>query len=188
MTAGQYRVYFLLFFLAISSWFLADLFEPKEVSKAKVADHTPDYFSIGYYKKEMDEGGLLKSELIADKMIRYGDDETTHLDKPVMTLYNPDVPPWVMKSEAAIMEADGDHLQLLGKVFISRAGTENLRAFKLNTSELKVKLSTSYAETALWAEIIDDQNTTEGIGLEITFKDPVRFKFLSKVKGRYVFN
>ncbi len=188
MTSGQYRVYFALFFLAIGSWYLADLFEPKEIGKVKVADHTPDYFSVGYHKKEMDEGGQLKNELIADKMIHYGDDETTHLENPVMTLYNPGIPPWLMKSETAILEADGDHLQLMGKVFISRAGTESLRAFKLNTSALNVRLSTSYAETAEWAEIIDAQNTTEGVGLEITFREPVKFKFLSKVKGRYVFN
>ncbi len=188
MTSGQYKVYFVLLFLAISSWFLADIFEAKNVEKVKVEDHTPDYFSTGYYKKEMAEDGLIKSELIADKMIHYSDDETTHLENPVMTLYNPSVPPWIIKSETAVLEADGDHLQLLGKVFISRASTKKLRLFKLNTSKMKVKLSTNYAETNQWAEIIDDKNTTKGVGLEITFKEPVRIKFLSKVKGRYVFN
>lgn len=188
MTSSQNRVYFVLFLLVISSWFLADLFEPKEVVKAPVVDHSPDYFSQGYYKKEMDKEGLLKNELTADKMIHYSDDETTHLEKPVMTLHSADVPPWVIKSETAILEADGDHLQLMGKVNISREGTENLRPFVLNSSKMRVKLSTSYAETEQWAEIIDAQNTTQGIGLEITFTEPVRINFLSKVKGRYVFN
>ena len=189
MTPSQYKVYFVLLFLAISSWFLADLFEETDVEKVKVKEHTPDYFSTGYYKKEMTEDGLIKSELIADKMIHYSDDETTHLENPVMTLHNiDDVPPWVIKSETAILEADGDHIQMLGKVFVSRAGTKKLRLFKLNTSKMNVQLSTDYAETDQWAEIIDAQNTTKGVGLEITFKEPVRIKFLSKVKGRYVFN
>jgi len=188
MTFSQYRVYFVLFFLVISSWFLADIFEIKQVTKVKVVDHSPDYFSTGYYKKEMDIRGLIKSELTAEKMIHYGDDETTHLEKPVMTLYNEDIPPWVIRSETAILEADGDHLQLVGKAVISRAGMKKLRPFKMNTSDLRVKLSTSYAETNQWAEIIDDRNRTEGIGVEIVFIDPVRLKFLSRVKGRYVFN
>jgi len=188
MSSSQNRVYFVLFLLVISSWFLADLFEPKKIVSAPVVDHSPDYFSHGYYKKEMDKAGLLKNELIADKMGHYSDDETTHLENPVMTLYNPDAPPWVIKSETAILEADGDHLQLVGKVNITREGTKDIRAFVLNSLDMKVKLSTSYAETKKWAEIIDAQNRTQGIGLKITFTEPVRINFLSKVKGRYEFN
>jgi len=188
MTFAQYRVYFVLFFLVLSSWFLADLFQPKEAIKLEVRDHSPDYFSTGYFKKEMDHNGLLKSELKADEMIHYADDQTTHLENPIMTLYSADLPPWIIKSEQAILEADGDNLQLLGKVFISRAGNANLRAIKLNTSEMMVKLSTSYAVTSRWAEIIDDQNRTQGHGLQMTFKEPININFLSKVKGRYVFN
>ncbi|MFK5951260.1 MAG: LPS export ABC transporter periplasmic protein LptC [Methylococcales bacterium] len=188
MSPGQYKVYFVLLFLALGSWFLADFFKPKETVKVKVKDHSPDYFSTGYYKKEMDKTGLLKSELVADNMIHYSDDKTTHLENPVMTLYNPGVPPWVIKSERAIIEADKDHMQLLGKVFISRAEAKNLSQFKLNTSELKVKLSTSYATTHKWGEIIDGQNRTQGVGLQMTFKQPIKIKFLSHVKGRYVFH
>ncbi len=189
MTFSQYKIYFVLAFLMLSSWFLADLFEPKAVIKAKVTDHSPDYFSNGYYKKEMDVAGLLKNELLADKMIHYSDDGTIHLDNPVMTLYNPDdIPPWVIKSERAIVEADKDNMQLMGKVSVSRAGTKSMRPFLLNTSELKVKLSTSYAQTNKWAEVIDAQNRTQGVGMKMTFKEPVKIKFLSKVKGRYVFN
>lgn len=189
MTFSQYKIYFVLFFLVLSSWFLADLFEPKEQVKVKVRDHSPDYFSNGYFKKEMGADGLVKNELLADKMIHYSDDKTTHLDNPVMTLYNSKgIPPWVIKSEQGIVEADKDHIQLMGKVFASRAGTKALRSFQLNTSELRVKLSTSFAETKQWAEVIDAKNRTQGTGMKMTFKEPVKIKFLSRVKGRYVFN
>ncbi len=188
MTFGQYKIYFVLLMLVIGSWFLADLFDTEKVVKVKVVDHSPDYFSSGYLKKEMTEGGLLKNELEADSMIHYSDDETTHLENPIMTLYNPGVPPWVIKSEKAILAADKDNIQLLGKVFISRDGAKKLRPFKLNTSELKVKMSTSYATTTRWGEIIDAQNKTQGVGMQMTFAEPVKVKFLSKVKGRYVFN
>ncbi len=167
---------------------MADLFEEEELKKIQVVEHSADYFSSGYFKKEMNKNGLVKNELNADTMIHYGDDGTTHLENPVMILYNADVPPWVVESESGILEADGDHLLLAGKVFISREGTTTIRPFKINTSELRVKLSTSYAETNQWSEIIDVPNRTQGVGMEATFVDPVRVKFLSKVKGRYVFN
>jgi len=182
------RVFLVLFLLVAATWFLADFFEEKETKKIAVADHSPDYFSTGYYKKEMDIAGKIKNELTADKMIHYGDDNTTHLEKPVMTLYNPELPPWVIKAEQGILAADGDNLLLSGKVFISRAGTKKRRPFNINTSELKVKLSISYAETKQWAEIIDTPNRTAGVGMQATFKQPVKVKFLSRVKGRYEVN
>jgi lipopolysaccharide export system protein LptC len=188
MKLYQYRVHLVLFALAVSSWWLADLFEGKEVHEVAIVDHSADYFSLGYYKKEMSREGLIKNELKADQMIHYGDDETTHLESPVMTLYNSKAPPWVIKSEAGILEANGDHLQLNGEVFISRAGDEKINPLDINTSNLRIKLSISYAETDEWAEIINTPNRTEGVGLEATFVEPIKLKFLSKVKGRYEFN
>jgi lipopolysaccharide export system protein LptC len=188
MTFGQYRTYLVLFVLVLGSWFLADFFEQEETGEVKVVDNSPDYFSTGYYKKEMAENGLVKNELTADKMTHYSDDKTTHLKNPVMTLYNSDTPPWIIQSEAGILAADGDGLLLKGKVFISREGMEKRKLLKINTSNLRVKLSISYAETDEWAEIIDGRNKTEGIGLKSTFADLIRLKFLSRVKGRYEFN
>ncbi len=188
MTAAQFRVYFVLFFLALASWFLADIFEPESEPVVDIIDHSPDYFSLGYYKKEMDQQGLVKNELNAEKMTHYGDDLTTHLEKPVMVLYNAELPPWVIESDTAVLEADGDHLQLSGNVVVSREGNNNLRPFKLTTKSLKVQLSKHHAETEDWLRIVDDRNRTDGVGAVIRFVDPVRIKFLSKVKGRYVFN
>ena len=188
MTPTHYKVYAVVFILLLGTWLLADIYEGKESRKMTIAAHSPDYFSSGYYKKEMDVTGSIKNELSADKLIHYADDGTTHLENPVMTLYNPDTPPWVIKSETGILEADRDHLLLSGKVFISRAGTKTLHPLNINTSELKVKLSISYAETDQWAEIIDPSNRTEGVGLQTTFSDPIKVKFLSNVKGRYAVN
>ncbi len=188
MTSGQYRIYLFLFVLVLGSWFLAGFFEPEETGEVQLVGNSPDYFSTGYYKKEMAENGMAKNELLADKMTHYSDDGTTHLKSPVMTLHNSDTPPWVIRSESGILEADGDNLLLKGKVFISRDAINKREAFEINTSNLRVKLSISYAETSEWAEIIDGRNRTEGVGLESTFVNPVRLKFLSRVKGRYEFN
>lgn len=184
---SQYKVFAVLFFLLVGSWFLADFFAEKEY-QGVVTVNSPDYFSSGYYKKEIDNEGMVKSELNADKMIHYSDDGTTHLENPVMFLYNPDVPPWIIQAKTGILAADGDHLLLLGKVFISREKTEKINSFNLNTSKLNVKLSVSYAETDQWVEIIDGTNKTEGIGMQATFAHPLEVKFLSSVKGRYEIN
>ncbi|MCK4841152.1 MAG: LPS export ABC transporter periplasmic protein LptC [Methylococcales bacterium] len=188
MNFAEYRIYLILFVLGVTSWILADFFDEQAKVDKKIVSHSPDYFSVNYYKKEMDIDGLVKNELNADKMIHYSDDGKTHLENPVMTLHNSDASPWVIKSKTGILEADGDHLLLAGDVFISRARAKKLKPFIINTSELRVKLSTSYAETDQWGEIIDNPNRTEGVGLQATFVKPVKIKFLSKVKGRYEFN
>lgn len=182
------RVYLVLVLLLLGSWFLADIFDKKQGKEFVAADHTADYFSVGYYKKEMNLQGVVKNELIADKLIHYPDDGTTHLENPQMTLYNPEAPPWVIKSTTGILGVDRDNLLLSGKVFISRNSTKTRRPFDLNTSELKVKLSISFAETDEWAELIEGSNRTEGVGMNTFFVEPIRIKFLSKVKGRYEFN
>ncbi len=184
----QYRVYFVLIFLLLGSWFLASVFEKKEGKAFESIEHTPDYFSKGYYKKEMDQQGLAISELTAEKLTHYNDDGTTHLEQPVMTLYSAKSPSWVIKSTTGLLAADRDNLLLSGKVFINRQGTKKQKSFDINTSELRVKLSTNYAETDEWAEIIEGSSRTEGIGMNATFVEPIWIKFLSKVKGRYEIN
>jgi lipopolysaccharide export system protein LptC len=184
----QYRIYIVLFFLLLGSWLLASFFEQKEGKAFQSMDHTPDYFSKDYYKKEMDHQGLAINELTAEKLTHYSDDGTTHLEKPVMTLYSAKSPSWIIKSTTGLLAADRDNLLLSGKVFINRQGTKRQKSFDINTSELRVKLSTNYAETDEWAEIIEGSSRTEGIGMNTTFVEPIWIKFLSKVKGQYEFN
>lgn len=188
MTFGQYKVYFVLIVLAMGSWLLAGLFD-KDILISEVAvEHSPDYFSVGYYKKEMTEQGVIKNELVADKMTHYADDGTTHLENPSMVLHNENEAPWIIEAGKGVLAADGDNLSLSEQVSISKKDRKTKQLFKINTAKLQVQLETSYAETDVWAEIIDGPNRTEGIGMTSTFKSPIKVKFLSKVKGRYVFN
>ncbi len=192
MTTSRIRLYLVLLVLGLSSWLVAYFLEEKQSTEYSAIDHSPDYFSVNYLKKETDQNGWLKNELFADKMVHYGDDGTTHLTRPVMTLYNAkhnlDLAPWLITAETGLLEADNEHLLLMGQVFIGREKTKKHNMFKINTSELMVTLSINFAETTEWAELLDGLNRTEGIGFEATFTDPVWINFLSKVKGRYEFN
>ena len=180
----KYHLYVYVALVALLSWWLQEMYQERQIAK-QVAENSPDFFSTGYYKKEMDLEGLPKSELVADKMQHYKADGSTHLEKPVMTLYNTNAEPWVIQADIGIMAADGDHLQLNGHTVINREASENASALKVTTSDLRVTLSTNYAETSAWAELVSPPNQTEGIGMEVTFVSPIHLKFLSKVKGRY---
>ncbi len=184
----EFRLYLIIALVALLSWALVQWHEERKV-QTQIAANSPDFFSFGYYKKQMDSEGLPKNELLADKMQHYAADGSTHLERPVMTLYNATgQSPWVITADSGIMAADGDNLQLNGKTYINREPSPSVTALTVNTSDLRVKLSSNYAETAAWAEIISPPNKTSGTGMEVTFVSPIHLKLLSKVVGRYELN
>ncbi len=181
----QHYNYLYLVILAAMSWGLVKMTGLDELGGISVPAHSPDYFSKGYTKWDMNEQGVLKSKLLADEMIHYNDDGTTHLNNPEMFFYNELTPPWVVKAETGILSADGKDLSLNGKVFVSRASAKGVRELKINTTNLKVKPDISYAETETAAELISAPNRTTGLGMKLTFAQPIHLELLSNVKGHY---
>ncbi len=185
------RTYTLAFILAGLSWWLVELFQlPEEGANkiTKLSQHSPDYFSKGYVKKEMDEQGILKSELFAKEMLHYSDDGVTHMVEPVMTLYNADSPPWVIRSETGVLSVDGKNLLLNGKVFINRAKADGVKALGIETRNLRVKPEENYAEGDEWAKLTSPPQWTEGVGIQMVFKKPISLKLLANVKSYYEIN
>ncbi len=176
--------YLILFVIAVMSWWLA-VTGVDESKRLAVSAHSPDYFSKGYTKWEMSELGRPESKLLADEMIHYNHDSTTHMVKPLMFFYNEKTPPWVINSETGILSPDGKDLLLTGKVVVDRAAAVGVRELKIYTTNLKVKPKISYAETDAWAELISLPNWTTGIGMKLTFAEPIHLELLSHVKGNY---
>jgi lipopolysaccharide export system protein LptC len=150
-----------------------------------VPAHSPDYFSKGYSKWEMNKQGKLNSKLIADEMIHYSDDRTTHTIKPLIIFYNEKSPPWEITAETGVLSADGKDLLLKGKVTVARAKAEGFKELKINTSNLKVKPGSSHAETNEWVELLNPPNRTTGTGMKLVFVEPIHLELLANVKGKY---
>ncbi|MGR9044755.1 MAG: LPS export ABC transporter periplasmic protein LptC [Gammaproteobacteria bacterium] len=183
---GDNRFYFYAAILAILSWWLVELTESDVApNRALQKSHSAEYFSTGYVKWEMDEAGKQKSKLIAKSMTRYGDDGTTHLLQPRLTLINKDAPPWLIQSEAGVVSADGKQILLKGKAVVEREGAPGVSPLKINSSNLRVKPDQDYAETDEWAELLSPPNRTEGVGMQLKYGDPIQIKLLSKVRGKY---
>ena len=184
------RLYFLAIIIALLSWWMLEAFQVDSSSldnKGAKPERSVDYFSSDYIKKELDKNGQLKTELQAKKLLHYKEDGITEMLQPMMTLYNADSPPWIIRAESGILSADGKNLQLNGTVFIDRAGSIDIKEFKLKTSNLKVKTQESYAEGDEWAELSSGDNWIHGVGIQLVFKKPISLKLLSKVKSYYEF-
>ncbi|MGR8981309.1 MAG: LPS export ABC transporter periplasmic protein LptC [Gammaproteobacteria bacterium] len=186
MKLKDFKLYFYLAAAALLSWILVEVTDREIIARiGATPEHSPDYFSIGYTKWEMNMDGTEKNKLTADKMTHYNDDGTIHLDNPVMVFLNEKTPPWVIKSESGILSADGKDLQLQGKVSVERAEAPGVRRVIINTSNVKVNPETSYAETKEWAELISPPNRTTGTGMKLVFSEPIHLQLLANVKGKY---
>ncbi len=185
---ADYKVHFAVAALALASWGLLRL-QHQRAAQLTASDNNIDYFSSGYYKKQMNEHGLPKNELTAVDMRHNKNDGVTYLTQSIMTLFSDNgAAPWVIQGDSAVLAADGDHLNLNGKALISRAKSPRASALTVNTSDLRVTLTANYAETDQWAEIISPPNRTEGVGMQTTFASPILLNLSAKVQGRYVFH
>ena len=187
MVAREYKAYLIIVVLAVLSWWLAQT-GLERTQSITVAENSPDLMSQGYYKLTMNTDGLPRSELTSATMQHYAQDGSNHFTQPVMMLFKPDQAPWVIRADTAVMAADGDNLQLNGRSVVSRDATAKNRALTVISADLRVKLSTHYAETQAYTELLSPPNKTTGKGMELTFTSPINLKLLSTVKGYYELN
>ena len=185
MTVLQNKGCLFLTVLAVLTWLMVESFGHKETTHLEVPPHSADFFSTGYTKIEMDEYGLTKNKLVADRMTHFSDDNTVEMDKPKMTFYSRGIPSWAVRSETGLLSTDRKNLFLNGKVFIVRKEESGSRPMKVNTSNLRVKPEENYAETDDWAELITPADRVSGTGMKVFFKDPVYLELLSNVRSKY---
>ncbi|MBT7575976.1 MAG: LPS export ABC transporter periplasmic protein LptC [Methylococcales bacterium] len=178
-------LYSVLLFITLSSWWLLEQQQSEEVVPIKLEGHSADYFSEGYKKVEMDGMGNPVSILEAKTLTHFKDDQTTELAQCKITFFNSDGSSWIIQADAAVLWANGNDLFLNGVVHINRAPVEGVRPVQINTSDLRVKLDQSYAETDNWAEIITPPDRTEGTGLQMIYSKPIQVELIHAVKGRY---
>ncbi|MBT4765939.1 MAG: LPS export ABC transporter periplasmic protein LptC [Methylococcales bacterium] len=178
-------LYSVLLFITLSSWWLLEQQQSEEVVPIKLEGHSADYFSEGYKKVEMDGMGNPVSILEAKTLTHFKDDQTTELAQCKITFFNSDGSSWIIQADAGVLWANGNDLFLNGVVHINRAPVEGVRPVQINTSDLKVKLDQSYAETDNWAEIITPPDRTEGTGLQMIYSKPIQLELMHTVKGRY---
>jgi lipopolysaccharide export system protein LptC len=185
MSLRENSIYFFLVVIALISGLLVKFTGIVEEPQSLFPENSPDYFSENYIKWEMNERGTVKNKLLSAKITHFSNDGTTHTVNPVMSFYNEKSLPWVVTAESAILSADGKDLLLQGVVAINREKSVGYNQLTINTRELKVKPETSYAETTEWAELISPPNKTTGIGMKMTYIEPINIELLANVQGNY---
>lgn len=131
---------------------------------------------------------MLEQKLQTPLMKHYESRATTELSQPLLWRYSPDIPPWRMQAEKALVHNDDDTVFMPGKVVMDRDASTGQPPYHLVTRDLTYRSTDAYASTEQAVRIESGQDWITAIGLQGWLKQPMRINLLQKVRGYYVFN
>lgn len=173
-----------LLVLAIVSWNILDISTTKQDRRAP-SENQLDFYAHGINTLQTDIEGKAKNRLIAKTMLHFEKDDHTELEQPVATLYQPDSPPWVIKSEQGLVSAEGKEITLQKNVSIQRDHSKTNQPVLITTDSLLLEPDNDYAETADPIRFTSGQNVINSIGMKGHIKKPMKIELLSNVRGEY---
>lgn len=146
--------------------------------------HDPDTIVENFSALKLDPAGQPHYALAAVKMMHYPDDETTLLERPHFTRFNPKTAPLHALAQRGSLSKDGEEAHLHDNVTVIREAYNNKSELVLRTSYLHVMPKKELATTDK-PIVLDDAHThITAVGLELDSKTS-QFKLLSRVKVRY---
>jgi len=168
-----------------AAWWLQSDQTPEPLP-APPGERRPDYTVERFSATAMDPTGQPARSLSAKEMRHFPDDDSSELDLPVLLLYRPDSPPWVIRSETGWVSGDGEQVLLHGEVRADREGSAEARPVHLKTRELLVAPRKEYAETQMPVEITSEEDWLKSTGMQVWFGETaLRARFLGRARGRF---
>jgi lipopolysaccharide export system protein LptC len=175
----------LLFLLAGASWWLAETNEAPEEAIDFAGPRQVDYYLRDVNTTSMDTEGKRIRTLYSPKAKHFMGDDTTELEKPILTIYREQEPPWKIRSENGWVSPDGTVINLNGKVRITREADLGIRPVQLDTHNLRVQPEQDYAETDEEVRVRSYGDWLHGTGMRAWLRHPVKVKLLKDVTSFY---
>lgn len=130
----------LLLVLAGGTWWLArSLTATKPVFDGHLR-HDPDYTIENFHATTMNERGVRQYILTGTRLIHYGDDESSDIDKPFLTKYSEDGPPVRTRAERGWMPKDNDVIVLTDDVRVTRERSARSKGGVMRFDRIRVRL------------------------------------------------
>jgi lipopolysaccharide export system protein LptC len=145
----------------------------------------PDYWVEGLSATTMDAQGQPERRLVATELRHYARKDASELDDPVLTLFNPEAPPWVARSERGLISDGGDRIDLIGDVHLRRAGSASLRPLHLTTEALWVEPEQELARTDRPMRLTSNEDwVTSAGGALVHYGDSLRVELFGPARAR----
>ncbi|MBN8285210.1 LPS export ABC transporter periplasmic protein LptC [Zoogloea sp.] len=170
-----FPVIVLILLAGVSVW-LDRITRQDETVKVDKSLHEPDFTADKLTLRRYDLSGKTQYILVADRMIHYGDDESTELIRPRLDYLNrPE--PVRMESDFATVSKDGETVVLTDNVFLKRAAQPGKPEATLRTERMTVwpddermrsdaPVTLTQGKTVIAAERMESDNIVGNIRLQ----------------------
>lgn len=180
-------VYAFLLIAVFGSGWLAEQLAPPSEPRIGKAPGQVDYYSRNIHRTTSDIDGKPLNVLDAEKLTHFQNDDHSELERPVLTLYSAEGPPWVIHGERGTVASKGTDVFLEGSVLVLRDADRNGRTVRAETSNVRIKPDEEYGETEDFVQIFSPPDELSGIGMQAHFGKALRVTVLSSVRRKHEF-
>lgn len=146
--------------------------------------HVPDFTVEDFRATRMNLDGTPRYAVAAKKLIHYPDDNSTLLELPDLTHFDPEKAPVNIRANQGMLSANGKDVYFTGDVLVRREAYGEYDKLTLATSYLHVIPDKDLAKTDREVTMTSGNSTLKSVGLE--FNNQTRsLKLLSKVSGSF---
>lgn len=169
-----------------TGWLAEQLAPPAEPREVRPPGEI-DYYARNIHRTTVDLRGRRRNVLVAEKLTHYHNDDHSELERPVLTLFSSDGPPWVIHGERGTVASRSTDVFLEGPVLVLRDADRKGRTFRAETSNVRIRPDEEYGETEDFVEIISPPDELSGIGMQAHFGKALRVTVLSSVRRKHEF-
>lgn len=144
----------------------------------------PDFLVEDFVTTRMNREGTPRYTVRARKLVHYPGDDSTALDYPELTHFDPKTAPVTIRANQGLLSTNGEHAYFTGDVQIRRPAFDEEPELNLRTSYLDVIPDQDLARTDREVTLQRGNSTMRSVGLE--FNNATRsLKLLSQVRGTF---
>ena len=173
----------LLMLAALTAGLLWSIVTPSDQAAIPVADNY-DAFATEVVSTQFSDLGTKRYELSSPRLNHYKSNNQTHVDNPVLYLYNADQESWLVTAQYATATQGKDIIEFVKNVDISGAGTANHKNTQLLTEKINYYPDKNTANTSLPVTIVQPGSIIHATGMDVAFNAGT-ISLLSKIHGSY---
>ena len=173
----------LLLLLAATYW-LNQQVQPLPPKPDSSKRHDPDFTISRLVATTLNEEGLPRFIMSAQKMVHYPDDDSTHLEEPQLSSLYTGRPAVYTSSRRGEVSSKGDEVFLRDEVKLIRAADASQSEMTITTSYLHIVPDRDWADTDRPITLMDAHNTISAVGLQFNNKARI-VKLLAQVRSQH---
>ena len=149
----------------------------------EIADNY-DAFATEIISTQFSDQGTKRYELSSPRLNHYKTNNQTHVDSPMLYLFNKQHDSWLITAQYATALQGKEKIEFVKNVDISGAGTSNHKNTQLLTEKISYYPDKNAANTALPVTIVQPGSIIRATGMEVEFNAGT-IHLLSNIHGSY---